>query len=124
MVVAISLLSDNVVRTQVSVVITLRVMTLGRVDRRFAPSASQANVITGSVMTTLRCMPSREVHVHLTPHLVEPRRLEGADAVVIDVLRATTTIVHALAAGCVCVHPCAELDEARELAASMPKRKA
>jgi 2-phosphosulfolactate phosphatase len=68
-------------------------------------------------------MPSREVHVHLTPALVEPGRLRGADAVAIDVLRATTTIVHALAAGCVAVHPCAEIEEARSLIASMPKRK-
>src|ERR1043165_3729051 len=66
-------------------------------------------------------MPAREVHVHLTPQLVEPRSLQGADAVVIDVLRATTTIIHALAAGCARVHPCAELDEARALAAGMRK---
>ena len=46
-------------------------------------------------------MPPREVHVHLTPQLAEPPQFRGADAVVIDVLRATTTIIHALAAGCV-----------------------
>src|SRR5215471_16709675 len=68
-------------------------------------------------------MAAREVHVHLTPRLVEPRALKGADAVVIDVLRATTTIIHALAAGCDAVHPCAEIDEAKALAATLPKRK-
>jgi 2-phosphosulfolactate phosphatase len=58
----------------------------------------------------------REVLVHLTPQLCPPERLAGGLAVVIDVLRATTTIVHALAAGCTAIRPCAEIDEARALA--------
>jgi len=66
-----------------------------------------------------RLMPSRDVFVHLVPQLVEPTRLRGGIAVAIDVLRATTTIVHALAAGCVCVRPCGEIDEAKTLAASL-----
>ena len=37
----------------------------------------------------------REVQVHLLPDLVPRGRLAGGLAVVIDVLRATTTIVHA-----------------------------
>src|SRR3954452_7183254 len=61
----------------------------------------------------------REVHVHLLPELVPPGRLAGGLAVVIDVLRATTTIVHALAAGCTAVRPCAEVEEARDLAGGM-----
>jgi 2-phosphosulfolactate phosphatase len=61
----------------------------------------------------------RDVLVHLLPDLVPPGRLAGGVAVVIDVLRATTTMVHALAAGCTAVRPCAEVDEARELAGSM-----
>src|SRR2546430_1747335 len=61
----------------------------------------------------------REVHVHLLPGLAPPGRLAGGVAVVIDVLRATTTIIHALAAGCQAVRPCAEVDEARELAGGM-----
>jgi 2-phosphosulfolactate phosphatase len=40
------------------------------------------------------------------------------------VLRATTTIIHALAAGCKEVRPCVELDEARQLAGSMRAGKA
>src|SRR5205807_327556 len=52
-----------------------------------------------------------------------PDRLSGATAVVIDVLRATTTIVYALAAGCRQVLPVADLDEARALANSMPAGK-
>src|SRR5262245_46561711 len=65
-------------------------------------------------------MPAdRDVQVHLLPQLVPEGRLAGAVAVVLDVLRATTTIVHALAAGCVAVRPCAEVEEARDLAGSM-----
>src|SRR5207244_7804509 len=64
-------------------------------------------------------MADREVCVHLLPALAAPGRLAGGVAVVIDVLRATTTIVHALAAGCKDVRPCADLDEARRLADGM-----
>jgi 2-phosphosulfolactate phosphatase len=39
---------------------------------------------------------------------------------VVDVLRATTMIVHALAAGCEAVIPCGEIDEARQVAATLP----
>lgn len=58
----------------------------------------------------------RDVQVHLLPQLVAAERLRGSCAVVIDVLRATTTIVTALAAGCVAVRPCLEVEEARNLA--------
>ncbi len=61
----------------------------------------------------------REVHVHLLPSLAPPGALAGSLAVVIDVLRATTTIIHALAAGCKAVLPCAEVEEARERAGGM-----
>jgi 2-phosphosulfolactate phosphatase len=69
-------------------------------------------------------MPAaRQVHVHLAPELVAPERLGGGVAVVVDVLRATTTIACALAAGCICVRPCATVDEARRLADSLPAGK-
>ena len=61
----------------------------------------------------------REVHVHLLPSLVPPGALTNTLAVVIDVLRATTTIIHALAAGCKAVLPCAEVEEAQALAGGM-----
>ena len=65
-------------------------------------------------------MPTaRDVQVHLLPSLVPPGRLPGTLAVVIDVLRATTTMISALAAGCKAVRPCAEVEEARELAGQM-----
>lgn len=61
---------------------------------------------------------SQTVSVHLLPKLFEPDELRGGVAVVIDVLRASTTIVHALAAGAKTVIPCEEVDEARKLAAN------
>ncbi len=62
---------------------------------------------------------AHDVQVHLLPCLAPPGRLKGGVAVVIDVLRASTTIIHALAAGCTCVRPCLEIEEARALAGSM-----
>lgn len=59
------------------------------------------------------------ITVHLSPRLVQPEQLTGSIAVVIDVLRATTTMVHALVAGCTRIYPCAEIDEARELASRL-----
>jgi 2-phosphosulfolactate phosphatase len=68
-------------------------------------------------------MAARQVHVHLAPPLVTPERLADGVVVVVDVLRATTTTVHALAAGCQAVRPCAAVDEARALADSLPAGK-
>src|SRR5260221_2263163 len=62
----------------------------------------------------------RPIFVHLVPALFEPADLRGGVAVVIDVLRATSTIVHALAAGAKAVIPCGEIDEARQVAARSP----
>src|SRR5260370_26043447 len=65
-------------------------------------------------------MPAgKEVRVHLVCDGVRPECLAGRLDVVIDVLRATTAIVHALAAGCTVVRPCAGVDEARQLAGEM-----
>lgn len=61
----------------------------------------------------------RRLDVYLLPTLVEPLELADKTVVVIDILRATTTIVHALAAGAVQVVPCLEVDEARQAAAKM-----
>jgi 2-phosphosulfolactate phosphatase len=61
----------------------------------------------------------RDIHVHLLPGLIPEGRLAGHVAVVIDVLRASTTIIHALAAGCTVVRPCAEIAEAQKLAGEM-----
>jgi 2-phosphosulfolactate phosphatase len=58
----------------------------------------------------------RDVFVHLLPGLAPAGCMAGSVAVVIDVLRATTTIIHALAAGCRAVYPCPDLEAARQLA--------
>jgi 2-phosphosulfolactate phosphatase len=61
----------------------------------------------------------RRLDVYFLPALVEPEELRGRTCVVIDVLRATTTIVHALAAGATEVAPCVEVEEARRVAAEI-----
>jgi len=62
----------------------------------------------------------RLLNVYALPKLVEPHELADGTAVVIDVLRASTTIIYALQAGAREVIPCQEVDEARALAAMMP----
>lgn len=65
-------------------------------------------------------MPRRPpVHVHLLPSLIPADALDGGVAVAIDVLRATTSMVHALAAGSDAVIPCLEVEEARRVAAAL-----
>jgi 2-phosphosulfolactate phosphatase len=61
----------------------------------------------------------RVVRVHLTPDRLMPAELAPSVAVVIDVLRATTTMIHALAAGCRAICPVEEVEEARRLADGM-----
>ncbi len=56
------------------------------------------------------------VFVHFLPGLIPEDGLSGGVAVVIDVLRATTMIVHALVAGCTEVIPVSEVEEARQIA--------
>ncbi|MFO0877080.1 MAG: 2-phosphosulfolactate phosphatase [Gemmataceae bacterium] len=68
-------------------------------------------------------MAGRTLHVHLSPALVSPEVLAGGVVVVVDVLRATTTMVHALAAGCDAIRPCATVDEARHLCDHLPAGK-
>lgn len=53
------------------------------------------------------------IDIHLLPALVEPDAFRGTVAVVIDALRATTTLCHALAAGATAVEPFRTIEEAR-----------
>ena len=66
-------------------------------------------------------MPTAQVH--LLPDLVAEENLAGHTAVVIDVLRATTTIVHALAAGAKQVIPCLTVEDARAAAVRLAHEK-
>lgn len=59
--------------------------------------------------------------VHLLPSLIPPDALRGGTAVVLDVLRATTTMVQAIAAGCECIVPCLEVEDARSLASGISR---
>ena len=63
---------------------------------------------------------SPPVFVHWLPTLFEPEELRGGIAVVIDVLRASTTMVQALSAGAKAVVPCVDVSEAHTLAATFP----
>jgi 2-phosphosulfolactate phosphatase len=56
------------------------------------------------------------------PDLVAADELQGSTCVVIDVLRATTTITYALATGAARVIPCLEVDEAHRLASQVQPR--
>ena len=60
------------------------------------------------------------LNVYALSKLVEPAELAGATAVVIDVLRAGTTIVYALAAGAEQVVPCLEVADARAMVEQFP----
>jgi 2-phosphosulfolactate phosphatase len=57
------------------------------------------------------------VRIYPLPAQIEPGDLAGGVAVVIDVLRASTTIIVALANGAARVIPCGHVDTARRLAA-------
>jgi 2-phosphosulfolactate phosphatase len=61
-----------------------------------------------------------KLFVHFLPELITPEELAGGVVVVIDVLRASTTIACALAAGAVDVIPCLEVEDARRVAAGLP----
>ena len=68
---------------------------------------------------TISSSPS-QVCVHLLPELVDPAELAGKTAVAIDILRATTTIAHALAAGATEVRPYVDLEATRQAAKTLP----
>jgi len=61
------------------------------------------------------------LNVYALPTLAGPDELAGATVVVIDVLRAATTIIHALDAGATAVIPCSDIPTARQLADQHPK---
>lgn len=64
-------------------------------------------------------MPA-QLYVYAIPHVVQPEEMAGGTVVVVDVLRAATTICHALEAGATEVVPCVEVEQARAAAASLP----
>jgi len=61
--------------------------------------------------------------VHFLPTWTSPDALAEGTVVVLDVLRASTTIIQALAAGAREVVPCAEVGEAKAIAAHYPREE-
>jgi 2-phosphosulfolactate phosphatase len=72
------------------------------------------------ISMTMVATEQARVFVHFVPKLIPPGSLRGGVAVVVDVLRATTVMVQALAAGCKAVIPCDTIDQAEEVAAGLP----
>jgi 2-phosphosulfolactate phosphatase len=62
-----------------------------------------------------------KIFVHTVPGLIPAGALRDGVAIVVDVLRATTVMAHALAAGCREIIPCAEIEEARAVATCVPE---
>lgn len=65
----------------------------------------------------------RPLNVHSVPDHVRPDALAGSTIVVIDVLRATTTMVFALEAGARAVIPCLTIEDAQAAAAALPRHE-
>ena len=63
---------------------------------------------------------NRILNVHLLPELADPHDLAGHTSIVIDVLRASTTIATALVSGARKIIPCLTVEEARQLAKQRP----
>jgi 2-phosphosulfolactate phosphatase len=65
---------------------------------------------------------TQSARVFLLPSLAEDDAFQGRTVVVVDILRATTTIVHALAAGATAVVPMLDVEAAREKAHRLESR--
>jgi 2-phosphosulfolactate phosphatase len=66
------------------------------------------------------CQNSRRLSVYALPRYVKPEEMVGGTAVVIDVLRAATTVAYALDAGANEVVACLEVADALALAEQLP----
>lgn len=64
---------------------------------------------------------SVSLSVHLLPSLVDASTLRGGVAIVIDVLRATTTMAHAFHAGITSIYPVSEIPAALTLAEELKR---
>jgi 2-phosphosulfolactate phosphatase len=74
-------------------------------------SSNSISLFRGSHSFYHAVMP-RKLTVHLLPALCEPSKLAGGIAVVIDVLRATTTVAYALKNGARSIIPCESIEDA------------
>jgi len=62
-----------------------------------------------------------KIDVIVAPIFLNEKAIKGCQCAVIDVLRATSTIITALASGAAEVHPCLTIDEAKKGAAKLPR---
>ena len=62
-----------------------------------------------------------KIDLAFTPYELEKKELEGKSVVVIDALRATSTMIVAFENGCSAFIPVASVEEARDLAAKNPE---
>ncbi len=62
---------------------------------------------------------TQPVFVDMLPQFLVPEQLRGGIAVVIDILRASTTMVHALAQGASAIVPCETVEDAWRLKSSL-----
>jgi len=60
------------------------------------------------------------IHTHLLPGLLNETDLTGSTCVIIDILRASTTMIHALANGARAVVPCLNVEDALAAAQRFP----
>jgi 2-phosphosulfolactate phosphatase len=63
---------------------------------------------------------SHQLHVHLLPSLIEADALNGGTAVIIDILRASSTMITAMQNGAKRVIPCGTTEEAFRLREQSP----
>ncbi|NOZ39596.1 MAG: hypothetical protein GXP24_05145 [Planctomycetes bacterium] len=64
-----------------------------------------------------------QIAVHYLPHFVAESDLAGSTVIVVDLLRASTTICQSLANGAKCVVPSLEVDETFAKAAQFDRAK-
>ncbi len=60
-----------------------------------------------------------QIELHFTPDSVKPEQLEHRLAIVVDVLRASTTICTAMQNGCKAIIPCDDIEKAHNIHASI-----
>lgn len=76
---------------------------------------------TTSLPGERRNLMVRQLHVHLLPSLIEADVLNSGTAVIIDILRASSTMITALQNGATCVIPCGTTEEAFRLRDQSPQ---
>ncbi len=101
-------------------------MPVGKwVNRHCVSTKNGASLVQPAEKNRFREKPMAQIlNVFALPTLAAPEDFIDGTAVVIDVLRASTTIIHAFESGAGEVIPCLEVEEARKTAAVFPKGKA